>query len=235
MDSMKEKVTQSAKFYQQSILNFDYQLAEFNFEALSPFFNGNMALEIGPASGYMTKLLVHKFNSIDLLEPSKDLLDKIPDYPNAVKICSYLEEYEPEKMYDTIIMSHVLEHIENPVPALMRIRSWLKADGVFLVSVPNAKSIHRMVAAEMRLLDSIYTLNARDHELGHYRVYDLVTLKDHLISAGFTVNKTGGIFLKPLSNSQIEQQWTPEMIQGFKKVATYFPEYSAEIYAVCTI
>ena len=232
---MKEKVTQSAKFYQQSILNFDYQLAEFNFETLSFFFKGRKALEIGPASGYMSKLVVNKFDSIDLLEPSQDLLNKIPDYPNATKICSYLEEYESERKYDTIIMSHVLEHIEHPVSALVRIRSWLKSDGVFLVSVPNAKSLHRMVAVEMGLLESIYTLNTRDHELGHYRVYDMVVLKDHLVSAGFNVTKTGGIFLKPLSNGQIEQQWTPEMIHGFKKVANYFPEYSAEIYAVCTL
>lgn len=234
MDSMKDKVVQSARFYQQSILNFDYQLAEFNFEALNPFFKGKKGLEIGPASGYMTSLLANEFDSLDLLEPSQDLLDKIPDYPNVTKNCSFLEEWQTTSKYSTVIMSHVLEHIEHPVPALKRISAWMDNDGIFLVSVPNAKSIHRMVAVEMGLLKSVHELNSRDHELGHYRVYDMDTLREDLVSAGFSIQQTGGIFLKPVTNGQIEQHWTQEMIVGFNKAAKFFPENCAEIFAVCT-
>ncbi|HVG42922.1 MAG TPA: class I SAM-dependent methyltransferase [Chitinophagaceae bacterium] len=234
MNELKERVDRSANFYNESILDFDYQLAEFNFRSLKPFFKGNLALELGPASGYMTKALVAEFKELHLVEGSKDLLNQIPDYPNVQKTHSLFEDFETEVKYNTIIMSHVLEHIADPVLVLQKVHGWLAEDGVFLVSVPNAKSIHRMVAVQMGLLKSEYELNPRDHELGHYRVYDMNLLKLHLAAAGFKVQESGGVFLKPLSNSQIEKNWNQEMIEGFYKVGKHFQEYCAEIFVVST-
>jgi hypothetical protein len=130
-------------------------------------------------------------------------------------------------------MSHVLEHIKDTALVLGKIYNWLQDDGVFLVSVPNAKSIHRLVAVQMGLLNSEYELNDRDHELGHYRVYDLELLKEDVIKAGFKVIESGGYFFKPVTNGQIENNWTPDMIEGFYKVGNLFQENCAEIYVVC--
>jgi len=233
MSNIEKKINESATFYSRSFLSFDYQLADFNFRVLEPYFKGKFALELGPASGYMTKHLVKRFESLHLVEGSRELLSQIEDYPNIVKFHSLFENFETDNRYQTIIMSHVLEHIADPVGVLKRIHQWLDAAGVFLVSVPNARSIHRMVAVEMGLLENVYQLNERDHQLGHYRIYDTATLVSHLEEAGFKIRETGGIFLKPLSNGQIEQQWTPEMVEGFFKAGKYFPEHCAEIFAVC--
>ena len=59
-------------------------------------------------------------------------------------------------------------------------------------------------------------------------------LKSHLTSSGFKILDSGGIFLKPISNKQIEDTWTPEMIEGFYETGKYFPENCAEIFVVCT-
>tara|TARA_R110001632_G_scaffold133590_1_gene248130 strand:- start:1778 stop:2485 length:708 start_codon:yes stop_codon:yes gene_type:complete len=233
MKSVKQKIDDSASFYNDSFLNFDYQLREFNYRAIKPFFKGEEALELGPASGYMTKSLVNDFKHLDLVEGSKELLNQIPDYENIAKHHSIFEDYSTEKKYDTIIMAHVLEHIKNPIEVCSRIHDWLSDDGVFLVSVPNAKSIHRIVAKEMGLLKDEYELNSRDHELGHYRVYNMEILKEHLKTAGFTIIDSGGIFLKPLSNKQIQDNWNDEMIEGFYKAGKHFQDYCAEIYVVC--
>jgi 2-polyprenyl-3-methyl-5-hydroxy-6-metoxy-1,4-benzoquinol methylase len=233
MNELKQRVNKSANFYTESILNIDYKLAEFNFRSLKPFFNGKLALELGPASGYMTKLLVNEFEEIHLVEASEHLINQIPEYANVEKFCSLFEDFETDVEYDTIIMSHVLEHIADPITVLKKIYNWLDSKGVFLVSVPNAKSIHRLVAKEMGLLNSEYELNSRDHELGHYRIYDMEILKSHLLGAGFEIVESGGIFLKPVSNGQIENNWNPEMIEGFFKVGKLFQEYCAEIFIVC--
>lgn len=232
MDKIQENVQRSAAFYDR-YLNFDYQLSDFGFQKIKPFFKGKLALEIGPANGYMTKSLITEFNELHLLEGSEELLNKIPDYGNIIKHHSMLEDFETTLKFDTIIMSHVLEHISEPVNALKRIHHLLKSDGVFLVSVPNAKSIHRMVAVQMGLLPNEYELNERDFGLGHYRVYDTEILKNHLVEAGFKIFKNGGYFLKPLTNSQIEEYWNEEMIQGFYNVGEYFQDNCAEIFAVC--
>lgn len=234
MDNIKQKVDNAASFYTQSYLGLDYQLADYSYQTLKPFFKGSVALEMGPAVGHMTKKLVNDFATLHLIEGSEALLKSIPDYPNVTKYHSLFEEFTNSIQYDTIIMGHVLEHIEQPVPLLKRIHSWLKPDGIFLVAVPNAKSIHRTVAVEMGLLSNEYELNARDHELGHFRVYDTELLLAHLAEAGFSIQQSGGYFLKPLSNGQIEKNWTPEMIQGFYKAGKHFPTLCAEIYAVCS-
>lgn len=234
MSNIKKKVEESSEFYKESFLDFDLQLTQFNYKTFKPYFKGDLGLELGPAMGYMTQFLINDFKNLDLVEGSKDLLSSIPDYKNVTKHHSLFENFKTDKKYDTIIMAHVLEHIYDPVQICSKVYDWLSDEGVFLVSVPNAKSIHRMAAKEMGLLKSEYELNSRDHELGHYRVYDMDLLKKHIIKAGFKVIKTGGIFLKPLSNKQIQDTWTKKMIEGFYKMGTHFPENCAEIFVVCT-
>ena len=68
-------------------------------------------------------------------------------------------------------------------------------DGICIVGVPNAKSFHRLAAVKMGLLKSEYDLNSRDLELGHYRIYDLELLKNHMDQAGFKIKFESGIFL----------------------------------------
>ena len=102
-------------------------------------------------------------------------------------------------------MNHVLEHIEFPHLLLNDIYSWLSDDGICIIGVPNAKSFHRLAAVKMGLLNSEYDLNQRDIELGHYRVYDLELLKSQVNLAGFKILEEGGVFLKFLSNIQIEK------------------------------
>lgn len=235
MNDLQKRVEYSSKFYKNSILNFDYQLARFTFRSLKPFFTGDTALELGPASGYMTKLLIAEFATLHLVEGSKDLLDEIPAYSNITKYHSLFEDFQTNVKYDTIIMSHVLEHISDPVAVLSKVKGWLSNKGRLLLSVPNAKSIHRMVAVKMGLLSNEFELNERDHELGHYRVYDLEQLTGQLFDVGLQVESSGGVFLKPLSNGQIENTWSAEMIEGFYETGKEFPNNCAEIYVVCTL
>jgi 2-polyprenyl-3-methyl-5-hydroxy-6-metoxy-1,4-benzoquinol methylase len=232
MESYKKKVLGSETFYNESFLSFDFELTKFNYLAIKEYFMPGDAIEMGPALGQMTKLLVDDFKEIHLIEASKSLIDQIPDYPNTKKYNCYFEEFESDISVDTIVMSHVLEHLEKPVEILSKFRKFLKDNGVFLISVPNAKSIHRLVAVEMGLLSSIYSLNERDIALGHYRVYDIDSLTEDCTNAGFEVVSKGGVFLKPLSNGQIEKEWTSEMVSAFNSVGRKLPEYCAEIFVV---
>lgn len=44
MNNLKKRVEDSENFYNETFLNFDYQLAYFNFATLKPFFKGKTAL-----------------------------------------------------------------------------------------------------------------------------------------------------------------------------------------------
>jgi len=156
------------------------------------------------------------------VEGSKTLLESIPEYNQVNKYCSLFEEFSPNRKYDTIIMEHVLEHIEYPIKILKSVKKWLTAEGVLIIGVPNAKSFHRLAAVQMGLLSSEYALNDRDKQLGHYRVYDFNLLIHDIEKAGFTVIHQGGVFLKFLSNKQIEEYLSPDIINAYFELVGSF-------------
>ncbi|MCK9223613.1 MAG: class I SAM-dependent methyltransferase [Candidatus Muirbacterium halophilum] len=43
----------------------------------------------------------------------------------------------PEKKFDVIFMSHVLEHFDNVIDKFKKINSWLKDDGIIVIKVPD--------------------------------------------------------------------------------------------------
>lgn len=221
-----------AGFYKTEKLGFDLKLVERGFFTYKPYFKGSSCLELGPATGYMTKHLNPCFEKLTIVEGSKTLIDQIPDYANVIKVNSLFESFEPREKFDTVIINHVLEHLENPVGLLKDVRAWMNDDSVCIVGVPNAKSFHRLAAGHMGLLNSEYDLNARDLELGHYRIYDFEMLKAHAKEAGFTIKAEGGIFLKFLSNAQIEQFLDDTVVDAYFGMAQQFYANSAEIYLI---
>jgi 2-polyprenyl-3-methyl-5-hydroxy-6-metoxy-1,4-benzoquinol methylase len=232
-ESEKRRVDTAAHWYLQEQLDFDKRLIRFRYQTLQPYLSGPDGLELGPAEGMMTRLLLPYFARLTVVDGAKDLLDHIPDAPNLIKVHSLFEHYEPERLFDTIVMEHILEHIDDPCSLLRRARNWLKPSGRILVGVPNGLSIHRLAAVKMGLLSEPCALNARDHALGHRRVYTTRTLRSDLEAAGLRVTAQGGVFFKPVSNQQIQEQWTEQMIQGFYELGKDFPERAAELYAVC--
>ena len=50
--------------------------------------------------------------------------------------------------FDAVTLWHVLEHIDEPGPALARIGTWLRPDGVLLLGVPNLGSVQARIGGE---------------------------------------------------------------------------------------
>jgi 2-polyprenyl-3-methyl-5-hydroxy-6-metoxy-1,4-benzoquinol methylase len=192
-------------------------------------------LELGPAEGEMTKLLVNDFARLTIVDGASELLAQIPERVGLRKVHSLFESFQPDQKFNTIIMEHILEHIDQPVALLEKVKEWIAPGGKILVGVPNGNSIHRLVAVKMGLLEYPCQLNSRDLALGHRRVYTPDSLKLDIKAAGLELLKMGGVFFKPVSNKQIQDHWSEEMIQGFYLLGSDFSEYAAELYAVCQL
>ena len=233
MESIENKVVKAAGFYHTSMLSVDYKQTEFCYRSLKPYFRGKVGCELGPSTGYMTKMLINDFKELDIIEGAADLLEKIPEYPNLKKYHSLFEDFIPKRKYDTIIMNHVLEHIAEPVELLKKLAALLSEKGVLLVGVPNAKSFHRLAAVKMGLLSSEFELNERDKQLGHYRVYDFALLIKHASEAGLKLIEKGGVSLKFLSNAQLEQLGNDKILEAYYELGKEYPSNTAEIYIVC--
>lgn len=229
----QQRVASVADWYLTEQLDFDRRLIRFRFETLRPHLTGSEGLELGPAEGEMTRLLLDQFTTLTVVDGSSALLAQIPESSRLIKVHALFEDFVPDRAFTTIVMEHILEHVDRPVDLLRRARTWLAPRGRLLAGVPNGHSIHRLAAVKMGLLSEPCALNARDRTLGHRRVYTPEGFKADLEAAGLRVVTRGGVFFKPLSNQQIESHWTEEMIRGFYELGNDFPDLAAELYAVC--
>lgn len=205
-------------------------------EIFLKFMKDGNVLELGPAEGVMTALLYPHFSDYTIVDGAGFFVEKLKErYPEMHCYASLFEEFSTDKRFDNIVLGHVLEHVESPVDILRRCRSWLADGGRVLSAVPNANSIHRQAAVHMGLLQSVDQLNDTDCRNGHRRVYDVERFKRDFQDAGFRILQSGGYWLKPLSNAQIERDWTDETIRAFLVLGEKYPEIAGEIYVVAGI
>lgn len=229
----QQRVESIANWYLVEQQEIDKKIIYYRYLSLRPWLVGKDGLELGPAEGEMTRLLLPHFERLTVVDGSSALLDCIPPAPNLRKVHSLFEDFQPAQQFDTIIGDHILEHVDDPVPLLNSIKQWVGPGGRIIIGVPNADSIHRLAAVKMGLLKTKDALNDRDRALGHRRVYTRDLLVQHLEQAGLRILTVEGVFFKPVSNAQIEAHWTPAMIAGFYELGKDFPQYAAELFAVC--
>jgi 2-polyprenyl-3-methyl-5-hydroxy-6-metoxy-1,4-benzoquinol methylase len=198
-------------------------------------FRGSSCLELGPAEGVMTAHLARHFAQVTAVEGSETFAGMIAAAHPEVRVHhGLIETFAPTEHYDTIVLGHVLEHVEEPAAILRAIRDWLAPGGCILAAVPNARSLHREAAVIMGVLAEEHMLNAADIHHGHRRVYDPESFQADFRSAGLTIEHFGGYWLKPLANAQIERDWTSAMLDAFMQLGERYPEIAAEIYVVAS-
>lgn len=191
--------------YGARIAPFDEAMRRYMMRSFEPFFRDGACLQVGCAHGDQTSLLVERFADVTVVEPAAEFLEqtrsRIGDravYENAL-----IEDYRTDRRFETIIFSHVLEHVVDPVAILARLGGLLTADGLIYCVVPNAEAVSRRIAVKMGILDHLEALSEDDLAAGHRRVYRLDTLGRDVRAAGLRTRHTGGIFFKPLANFQL--------------------------------
>jgi 2-polyprenyl-3-methyl-5-hydroxy-6-metoxy-1,4-benzoquinol methylase len=213
---------------------FNARLIDFRFDAMRPFLEGRgSCVELGSADGRMTERLATLFDDLSAVDGTEAYVQEVARrLPQVEAVHSLFEEYEPGRRFHAAVLGHVLEHVDDPVAILGVARDLLEPGGVAIVTVPNADSIHRHVGVAMGMLAATTELNEADHRIGHRRVYTREALMADVRAAGLTVDHVGGVFLKPLSNGQIEEQWSEQQVQAFYEVGKLYPGLCAELMVV---
>ena len=57
----------------------------------------------------------------------------------------HIEEFKESKVFDVILMRHLLEHIEHPHKVLTDVKRMLDDDGLLVITIPNINCIGRYV------------------------------------------------------------------------------------------
>lgn len=234
-------MSQTERARLESISNVSLYSAGVNSASTKYFFKiaerhmiGDSILEMGPAEGVMTELLAATGRKLTLVEGSGLFCDDLRRrFPDANVIHALFEEFQSSELFDNIILGHVLEHVENPLEILSRVKRWLKPGaGRLFAAVPNARSLHRQAAVIMGILREEGMLNEMDLHHGHRRVFNPEMFRNVFTQAGLEIEIFGGYWMKPLSNAQIEASWTPKMVEAFMVLGERYPDIAGEIYVL---
>ena len=98
-------------------------------------------LELGPATGYMSRIFVEHGCSVVGVEVDPDMANQAARYCERV-IVGDLERLDLEAelgdaRFDVVVAADVLEHLRDPLAVLRRLRDHLTEEGFFVLSVPN--------------------------------------------------------------------------------------------------
>ncbi len=191
-------------------------------------------LELGCADGIMTQYLIKDFDvtAVDGWQKGVNKIRKRFGKKVKTHTCLF-EEFKTKKIYSDIVISHVLEHIENPPELLTKAKKWLAPNGKIHIVVPHGHSLHRLLATAIGYLKKPNQLTKKDLETGHRRVYLLFELQSDVKKAGLKIIHTEGILIKPLPDFWM-LYFGKVIINFFVRLGKYFPKIAGEIYLVCT-
>jgi 2-polyprenyl-3-methyl-5-hydroxy-6-metoxy-1,4-benzoquinol methylase len=232
---MQPSSSEEVQWQEQVARTFDYfdgvcaAAAEYSLGIVKRHLVGKKILEVGPADGHMTRGLVNDFD-LTLVEPSKTLCEKLRhSFPRAQVINSLVEDFVPSQRFDNILLCHLLDHVRDPEQVVRLAESWLSPGGTIIAIAPNSESLHRQAAVRMGLLPAVNAFSERDQVQGKRRIFSRHEFRRLFSSAGLEIEFFGGYWLKPVSNRQMEQQWTPDMIDAFFALGEQYPEIAAEM------
>ena len=222
--------------------NFDFDVMHpFMIKSFEPFFNKGSLLECGSFKGDFTKRFLPYFDDITCIEASDDAIAEarknLGDKVDFVH--SLFEEATLPKCYDNIVMTHVLEHLDDPVLVLKRINhEWLADNGRFFLVCPNANAPSRQIAVKMGLISHNSAVTLAEAEHGHRCTYTLDTLERDVVKAGLKVIYRSGIFFKALANYQWDRLLQTDIISqdyldGCYKLGHQYPDLSSSIFLMC--
>lgn len=241
-DYNKELNDVSNQVHEKYAYTFDFDvLHPYMIRSFEPFFRAGSLLELGSYKGQFTRRLLAHFTDVTCVEASdqavmeaqESLGDQV-QYVNAL-----FEDVALPKKYDNIVLTHVLEHLDDPVRVLKRVNDeWLAEGGRFFLVCPNANAPSRQIAVKMGLISHNAAVTPAEAEHGHRITYSLDTLERDAVAAGLRVVHRSGIFFKALANFQWDRLLqtdivSKEYLEGCYALGHQYPDLCASIFLMC--
>ena len=222
--------------------NFDFDVMHpFMIKSFTPFFKEGNILELGSFKGDFTRRLLPFSKDITCVEASDEAIKVAKtEFGDKVKFVNAL--FETVKLpvkYDNIILTHVLEHLDDAVGVLKRINNeWLSDNGRFFLVCPNANATSRQIAVKMGLITHNSAITPAEKEHGHRITYSLDTLERDAKAAGLNVVHRSGIFFKALANFQWDRLLNTDIIskkylEGCFQLGQLYPDLCSSIFLMC--
>lgn len=222
--------------------NFDFDVMhKYMVQSFEPFWKKGSLLELGSFKSDFTKRLLPHFDDITCVEASGEAIKvaraSLPDRVDILQ--GMFETITLPRRYDNIVLTHVLEHLDDPVGVLRRIREeWLTDKGRLFLVCPNANAPSRQIAVKMGLISHNSAITPAEEAHGHRITYSLDTLERDARGGGLKVVHRSGIFFKALANFQWDRLLqtdiiSPEYLDGCFMLGQQYPDLCSSIFLVC--
>ncbi len=222
--------------------SFDFDVMHrYMLKSFEPFFRKGNILELGSFKGNFTKRLIPLFDDITCVEASDEAIESAKkQLGDKVKfVNSLFEKVALTSKYENIILTHVLEHLDDPVLVLRRINNeWLSDNGRLFLVCPNANAPSRQIAVKMGLISHNSAVTPAEAEHGHRITYNLDTLEREARAAGLNIVHRSGIFFKALANFQWDRLLNTDIIsqdylEGCYQLGQQYPDLCSSIFLMC--
>ena len=209
--------------------------------SFQPFFRGGSLLELGSFRGDLTKRLLPFFDDVTCVDASDVAIEqaRLELGDRVALVHDVFEKVSLPERYRNVVMTHVLEHLDDPVGVLRRINDeWLADGGRLFLVCPNANAPSRQIAVNMGLITHNAAVTEDEAKHGHTRTYSLDTLERDATAAGLNVIHRSGIFFKALANFQFDRLLktdiiSPAYLDGCFAIGQRYPDLCASIFLVC--
>jgi 2-polyprenyl-3-methyl-5-hydroxy-6-metoxy-1,4-benzoquinol methylase len=209
--------------------------------SFEPRFRPGSLLELGSFEGEFTRRLLAQFDDVTCVEASDAALEVARRAlgGKARLVHGLLGDVALPGRYDNIVLTHVLEHVDDPVAVLRRINDeWLKPGGRAFVACPNAHAPSRQIAVKMGLISHNEAVTPDEAAQGHRRTYALDTLERDCVAAGLTIVHRSGVFFKALANFQFDRLLETDIVsegylEGCYQLGQIYPDLCSSIFVVC--
>ncbi|MBW1791819.1 MAG: class I SAM-dependent methyltransferase [Deltaproteobacteria bacterium] len=196
-------------------------------------------LELGLGHGFTTNIFSDHFSRHVVLDGSPAVIQNFKErFPqcDAEIIETYFENFQTDEKFDVIVMGFILEHVDDPLVILRHFRDFLAPGGRMFVAVPNAEVLNRKLGHLAGLLPDMQELSDHDRLLGHQRYYTVDSLSEDITKTGYVVKSMEGIYLKPLTTTQLLSLDLGEnVIEALCLAAIDYPELSCGMLAEITL
>jgi len=213
----------------------------FMLRSFAPFFRPGSVLELGSFRGEFTRRLTAHFSDITCVEASGEALAAaraaLGDVAHFVQ--GTFDQVTLERRFDNVILTHVLEHLDDPVGVLRRVGDeWLTPSGRLFLVCPNANAPSRQIAVHMGLITHNAAVTDAERAHGHRITYSLDTLERDARAAGLKVVHRSGIFFKALANFQWDRLMatdiiSPEYLEGCYQLVHVYPDLCSSVFLLC--
>ncbi|MGA2707561.1 MAG: class I SAM-dependent methyltransferase [Steroidobacteraceae bacterium] len=226
----------------QYAYGFDFDVMHpFMIRSFKPFFTPGNLLELGSFKGDFTRRLLPYFSDVTCVEASDAALTEARQkLQGSVEfVNSTFEAASLPRRYDHVVMTHALEHLDDPVGVLRRVNSeWLEKSGRFFLVCPNGNAPSRQIAVKMGLISHNCAVTQAEAQHGHRRTYTLDTLERDAAAAGLKVVYRTGIFFKALANFQWDRLLqtdivSAEYLEGCYQLGQQYPDLCSSIFLLC--